>query len=76
MKRTLISLEADEKVWLDATAAREGKPAAELVRRALKLLKAQTPPSAQTFKDLLNRTRGLWRQGDGLAYQDRLRNEW
>jgi hypothetical protein len=28
------------------------------------------------FQQLLNTTKGLWQQGDGLAYQHALRNEW
>lgn len=28
------------------------------------------------FQQLLNATKGLWQQGDGLAYQQTLRNEW
>ncbi|MDP3839041.1 MAG: hypothetical protein Q8Q54_08995 [Methylococcales bacterium] len=28
------------------------------------------------FQQLLNATKGLWQQGDGLAYQQALRNEW
>jgi hypothetical protein len=28
------------------------------------------------FQQLLNATKGLWQQGDGLTYQQALRNEW
>jgi hypothetical protein len=28
------------------------------------------------FQDLFNATKGLWQQGDGLAYQQALRSEW
>jgi hypothetical protein len=76
MKRILISLDEEEKEWLAQAAAREGQPITELARRAVKLLRAQTAPSAQTLADLLERTRGLWPNEDGLAYQRRLRDEW
>jgi hypothetical protein len=72
----LISLDQDDRAWLEAASAREGKPATELIRRAVKLLRAQTPPGAQPLADLLRQTRGLWREGDGLAFQERLRGEW
>lgn len=29
-----------------------------------------------TFEDALRRTSGLWKQGDGLDYQQRLREQW
>jgi hypothetical protein len=28
------------------------------------------------FQNLLTATKGLWQQGDGLAYQQALRSEW
>jgi hypothetical protein len=30
----------------------------------------------ETFEDLLLQTSGLWKQEDGLRYQERLRDEW
>jgi hypothetical protein len=76
MKRTVISLDDRDKAWLDEAAAREGAPATELVRRAVKLLREQESVQRQPLGDLLRRTRGLWRGGDGLEYQTRLRDEW
>jgi hypothetical protein len=76
MKRTVISLEERDKAWLDAAAAREGTPATELVRRALRLLRERESLERQPFREVLRRTRGLWRNGDGLDYQTRLRDEW
>lgn len=76
VKRTVISLEERDKEWLDAAAAREGMPATELVRRAVKLLRDRESLDRQPFEEVLQRTRGLWRHGDGLLYQERLRDEW
>lgn len=28
------------------------------------------------FEQLFNATKGIWQQGDGLAYQNALRSEW
>lgn len=28
------------------------------------------------FKSLLNKTRGIWKQGDGVDYQIKMREEW
>lgn len=76
MKRTLISLEEKDKAWLDAAAAREGTPATELVRRAIRLLRERESLEQRPFAEVLQRTRGLWRGGDGLEHQTRLRDEW
>lgn len=76
MKRTLISLSDADKAWLDATAAREGTAATELVRRAVRLLRQRESLERQPFEEVLQRTQGLWRGGDGLEHQARLRDEW
>ncbi len=76
MVRTVISLDEEDKRWLDRKAAEDGVPMTEIVRRALRLLRAQAPPAARSLSDLLEATRGLWKRGDGLAYQRRLRREW
>lgn len=74
MARTIISLENDDKKWLDERARREGVSMAELIRRAVKMLRAH--PEGLTTEDLLEKTRGLWKHGDGLAFQESLRDEW
>lgn len=74
MVRTVISLDDDDKKWLDERARREGVPMTELVRRAIALLRAR--PSEPSFEELLERTKGIWKEGDGLKYQERLRREW
>ena len=29
-----------------------------------------------TYDELLSKTSGLWKQGDGLRYQEKMRDEW
>ena len=36
----------------------------------------QEDSQPDNFQQLLNSTQGLWQKGDGLAYQNALRNEW
>ena len=36
----------------------------------------QEDSQPDNFQQLLNATQGLWQKGDGLAYQNALRNEW
>ena len=76
MKRTVISLGEEDKAWLDAAAEREGAPATELVRRAVRMLRQQELLERQPLSELLRRTRGLWRGADGLEYQRGIRDEW
>jgi hypothetical protein len=73
MTRTIISLENDDKKWLDEESARSGLPRAEIVRLSIRYMRLDREKS---FENLLNQTSGTWNEGDGLAYQERLRSEW
>jgi len=76
MVRTIIALDEDDKRWLDRRAQEEGVPMTELIRRAVRLLRGQTPEEYRSLDDLLEATSGTWKHGDGLSYQKRLRREW
>ena len=76
MIRTLISLDPDDKAWLDQAAAERGVPMSELVREAVRRFRAASDKPRPTFRALLDRTGGLWQAGDGLVWQDELRDEW
>jgi Arc/MetJ-type ribon-helix-helix transcriptional regulator len=76
MIRTVISLDEDDKRWLDRRAAQEGVSMTELIRRAVRLLRGQTAEDYRSLEELLAATSGIWKQGDGLEYQNRLRDEW
>jgi hypothetical protein len=73
MTRMLISLGENDRLWLKQQAKETGVPMSEVVRQAIR----QAQESEQkSMKDLLESTKGLWRQGDGLRYQRRIRKEW
>ena len=76
MVRTVISLEAKEKLWLDRAARAEGVPMTELIRRAVRLLREQSRRERPNLDDLLDATSGSFRRGDGLTYQRKVRREW
>jgi hypothetical protein len=76
MDRTLVSLDPDDKAWLMRKAKRERTAMAELVRRAIRQYRLQSPAEGAEFERVLSETAGLWRAGDGLAYQQRLRRDW
>jgi hypothetical protein len=73
MLRTIISIENDDKKWLDEESSRTGLPRAEIVRMSIRYMRLDREKS---FENLLNETRGTWKEGDGLAYQERIRSEW
>ena len=76
MIRTLISLDADDKAWLDRTARQERTPMTRLVRRAIQRLRKESEANPSRFDLLLHETSGLRKFGDGLTYQRKLRGEW
>ncbi|HEV1285479.1 MAG TPA: hypothetical protein VNU44_09215 [Bryobacteraceae bacterium] len=69
----LISLEENDRIWLEQQARQTGVPMSEVVRQAIR--RAQES-GQKPMKDLLASTKGIWRQGDGLRYQRRVRKEW
>jgi len=73
MIRTVISIEPDEKSWLERRAKSVGVPMSELVREAIRRMRRQEDAS---FDRLLEETSGLWTEGDGLDFQRRSRAEW
>ncbi len=73
MVRTIISLDVDDKKWLDRQARCQGVPVSSLVRAAIQRMRRQEDVS---FDKLLEQTSGIWPKGDGLRYQRRQRREW
>lgn len=76
MIRTVIGLEPEDKRWLDETARDAHVPMAEIVRRAIRRLRDESKREEAPLDDLLRRTSGIWKRGDGLAYQRESREEW
>jgi hypothetical protein len=77
MIRTLISLEDEEKRWLDRRAKEEGVTMTEIVRKAVKRYRQECGSQKLSYQRLLEQTAGLLSSGeDGLAVQGRLRSEW
>ncbi|MEX2497773.1 MAG: CopG family transcriptional regulator [Wenzhouxiangellaceae bacterium] len=77
MPRTLINLEPDDKQWLDAEARARGVSMASLVREAVHEYRVHEQATRRpTLEEALADTAGIWRGGDGLAWQRRLRDEW
>jgi hypothetical protein len=73
MTRMIVSLEEKDKSWLDRQAVKAGLSRAEIVRQAVRRMQHD---EEETFDQLLDATRGIWRGGDGLRYQRKARREW
>ncbi|MCE2542973.1 MAG: CopG family transcriptional regulator [Acidobacteria bacterium] len=77
MPRTIISLSDEDKTRLDQEAAAQRVSMTEIVRRAVReYLERHGDGRPRPLDELLVRTRGCWAKGDGLVYQNALRDEW
>ncbi len=76
MIRTAINLDESDKAWLYQQASSRHVPMAELVRQAIRAYRASQPCGEENFEALLTGTTGTLQQGDGLEWQEHLRNEW
>jgi hypothetical protein len=76
MVRTVISLDAGDKAWLDRVARSERIPMTKLVRHAIRRLRREREAAPQGFDVLLRETAGIWKGGEALRYQRRMRAEW
>ena len=76
MIRTVVSLDKEDKAWLDRKAAQEHVTMTEIVRRAVRRMRKDSAGSPEAFDALLRETSGLWKQGDGLSYQANFRAQW
>ena len=73
MTRMILSIEDHDKAWLERRAREEKVSMAELIREAVRRMRKA---DQQTREQTLKATQGIWRDGDGLRYQRRLRREW
>ena len=73
MIRMLIGLEESDRRWLEQRSKELSVPISGVVRQAIR---AAQEREQKSVKELLESTKGLWRRGDGLKYQRRVRAEW
>ena len=75
--RTVISLDGEQKAWLDRQAALRRVSTASLIRQVVSEFQIREQRgSAASFQEVLKQTAGIWQGGDGLGYQERIRQEW
>ena len=73
-QRITITISERDRAWLEGLSKVRGISMAEAVRRGIAQLRKQEEKN--TYLTLVKETSGLWKKGDGLAYQAKLRSEW
>jgi Mor family transcriptional regulator len=73
-RRIIISIPDEDKLWLEGYSKVHQISVAEAIRQGIDQLKKAN--RQQTYRQLVEKTRGVWKKGDGLAYQEKLRAEW
>ncbi len=76
MIRTVISLEPEDKHWLDRKSKETKMPIAAIVRQAIRQMRAEDEVASPSLDVLLEQTKGTWTREDGLAYQQSIRGQW
>ena len=73
-KRTIITLPQEDKEWLEGYSKAHKVSVAKAIRKGIEKLKETD--GLQTYRALVEKTRGVWKRGDGLRYQVNMRSEW
>jgi hypothetical protein len=73
-KRTIITLSEEDKLWLEGYSKARKISLAEAIRKGIE--KLRETDGLKTYHTLVENTRGIWRKGDGLRYQRKMRSEW
>ncbi|MEE8621565.1 MAG: hypothetical protein V3W52_04510 [Syntrophobacteria bacterium] len=73
-KRTIITLSEEDKQWLESYSRAHQISLAEAIRQGIRRLK--DAELEKTYRTIVQNTRGIWKEGDGLKYQRKLRSEW
>jgi predicted transcriptional regulator len=75
MIRTVIRLDTEDKRWLEHKARDTKTPMTALIRQAIRRMRQEDEANSPSLDTLLDRTKGMWTKGDGLAYQQAVRSE-
>ena len=72
--RTIITLSEEDKKWLESYSNVHQVSVAEAIHQGIRRLK--DAELKETYRVLVQSTKGLWKKGDGLKYQRKIRSEW
>jgi hypothetical protein len=73
-KRTIITLSEEDKRWLESYSRLNRVSVEEAIRQGIRKLKEAE--LFENYQTLVQRTKGLWKKGDGLNFQKKIRAEW
>jgi Mor family transcriptional regulator len=73
-RRIIVSIPDEDKLWLEGYSKVHQISVAEAIRQGIGELKKSQ--RQQTYQQLVERTGGIWKKGDGLEYQRKMRAEW
>ena len=78
--RTYLTLDHSQKIVLSNLPFEEGTKLAiniQVVEEEISEVTNQLPPNTlSNFDTLLDSSKGIWTKGDGLEYQQKVREEW
>lgn len=72
--RTIITLPEEDKKWLQSYSRAHDISLAEAVRQGVQ--KLRIAEQQELYRSLVNSTKGIWKKGNGLEYQESIRSEW
>jgi len=72
--RTIITISEQEKQWLATYSGLHGVSMAAAVRKAISCLKSTE--GLESYRKIVQDTKGIWMQGDAMRYQEEIRSEW
>ena len=73
-KRIIITIPDEDKLWLDGYANAHKISVAEAIRQGIGLLKKGQ--RQKIYQKLVEITCGIWKKGDALRHQQKMRLEW
>ncbi|UCD82135.1 MAG: hypothetical protein JSW26_12130 [Desulfobacterales bacterium] len=73
-KRTIITLSEEDKQWLESYSSLHRVSVAEAIRQGIRKLKEAE--LFENYRAIVQNSKGLWKNGDGLDYQKKIRAEW
>ena len=73
-KRIIVTLPESDKLWVESYSKAQEVSVAEAIRRGIHRLREAV--AGETYHQLIQNTKGIWKKGDGLKYQEYLRSEW
>ncbi len=73
-KRLIITIPDEDKLWLEGYSKVHKISVAEAIRQGIGQLKRSQ--RRRTYRKIVESTSGIWKKGDGLAYQLKMRAEW